>query len=436
MKKGFLSIMPMSVYFILIIILILINAPVAFALIVPSILYYYFTPGFSLNAAVSVLFNTPNSFPLLAVPLFILLGNIMNTAGISKRVFNFARVFVGHFAGGLAHANVLASVIFSGMSGAALADAAGLGIVEIKAMQEDGYDLDFSCAVTGASSVIGPIFPPSVPLVIYGVMAEVSIGRLLAGGLLPGLLIALTIIILIIFISRKRKFPKHKRATFKEFTMSFIDSMPANFTVVIILGGMLFGIVTPTECAILGVAYSLILGFLIYREIDLKTLLEGIKDSAYTVGSFMLVVAGAFLFSRIITLSGFSTRFAIHIVNLSMENPYIFLFILNILLLIIGCFMEGVAALVILVPIVLPIAEAFGISSVQLGVIMVLNLMIGLLTPPMGIGLYVLSKISKLPFKQIVRAMIPFYIPLIISLLLVTYVPFFVLYFPSIFFGS
>lgn len=426
--------MPLSVYFILIVVLLLMNAPVSYALIIPSILYYFFTPGFSLNAAVSVLFNAPNSFPLLAVPFFILLGNIMNTSGISKRVFDFAKVLVGHFPGGLAHANVLASLIFSGMSGAALADAAGLGIIEIKAMRDEGYDMGFTCAVTGASSIIGPIFPPSVPLVIYGVMAEVSIGRLLAGGMLPGLLITATLMLMVSYMSRKGNFPKSKKTNLKEFFTCLIDSFPALFTVIIILGGMIFGIVTPTECAILGVVYSIILGLFIYREITLKSLIENIKDSAYTVGSFMLVVAGAFLFSRIITLSGFSIKFTEYMIKFSFGNPYIFLLVLNILLLIVGCFMEGVAALVILVPIVLPVAKALGISTVQLGLIMVLNLMIGLLTPPMGIGLFVLSRIAKIPFKQIVRSMIPFYIPLIASLLLITYIPMIVLYIPSLLF--
>jgi len=428
--------MPLSIYFIFIIILLLINTPVAFALIIPSILYFNFTPGFSLSAACVVLFNTPNSFPLLAVPLFILLGNVMNSGGITKKVFSFSNVLVGRFSGGLAHANVLASIIFSGMSGSALADTAGLGTVEIKAMRDAGYDIGFSCAVTGASSTIGPIFPPSVPLVIYGVMAEVSIGRLLAGGVLPGLTIGVSLIIMIYFMSIKARYPRGQKAGLKECFASFLKSFPALFTVIIILGGMLFGIVTPTEAAILGVAYSIFLGFVIYREMSFKQLLGNIRESAYTVCSFMLIVAGAFLFGRIITLSGVSVMLTNFFISFSKSNPYLFLLFLNVLLLIVGCFMEGVAALIIFIPIVLPIAEALGIDFVHLGVIMVFNLMIGLLTPPMGIGLYVLSKVGHISFKQLVRAIIPFYIPLILTLILITYLPFIVLYIPNVFFGN
>ena len=428
--------MPISVYFIFIVILLLINTPVAFALIIPSILYFNFTPGFSLSAVCGVLFNAPNSFPLLAVPLFILLGNIMNIGGITKRVFKFSNVLVGRFSGGLAYSNVLASIIFSGMSGSALADTAGLGTVEIKAMRDAGYDIGFSCAVTGASSTIGPIFPPSVPLVIFGVMAEVSIGRLFLGGILPGLIIGVSLMIMIYYMSIKAKYPRGQIAGFKEIFISFLESFPALFTVIVILGGMIFGIVTPTESAILGVAYSIFLGFVIYREMSFEQLVRNIKESAHTVCSFMLIVAGAFLFSRIITLSGFSIMFAKFLISVSKDNPYLFLLFLNVLLLIVGCLMEGVAALIIFIPIILPIAEALGINLVHLGVIMVFNLMIGLLTPPMGVGLYVLCRVGHISFEQLVRAIIPFYIPLILTLILITYLPFIVTYMPSVFFGN
>jgi len=428
--------MSILVYFIFIMILLLINTPIAFALIIPSVIYFIFSPGFSLNTVSAVLFNAPNSFPLLAVPLFILLGSIMNTGGITDKIFCLCRRVVGHFSGGIAYSNVLASVIFSGMSGSALADTAGLGMVEIKAMSDNGYDLDFACAVTGASAVIGPIFPPSVPLILYGVIAQVSIGRLLAGGMLPGLLIAVILVITIYYMSIKAKYPKEQRASLKEIFLSFLESFPALFTIVIILSGILFGIVTPTEAAILGVMYSLFLVFVVYREMKFEHLIKNIRESAYTVCSFMLVVAGAFLFSRIITLEGISTMLSNYFISVSQNSPYLFLLMINVLLLIVGCFMEGAAALIIFTPILLPVAIELGINPVHLGVIIVFNLMIGLFTPPMGIGLYVLTRIAHIPFKKVCRAMFPFYVSLIFTLILVTYLPFIVLYLPNLFFSD
>lgn len=427
--------MSINAYFIFIIILMLMNIPVAFVLLIPSVFYFILSPNLTLISACGRLVNTPNSFPLLAVPFFILLGNIMNTGGITERIFRFAKNLVGHFPGGLGHANVLASIIFSGMSGTALADIGGLGEIELKAMRDAGYDDEFSCAITAASSIIGPIFPPSVPLVIYGVIAEISIGKLLAGGVLPGLLIGVFLMIIVYYISVKKKYPVENRATIKEIIKSFLDSFPALFTVVIILGSMFSGIATPTEAAILGVAYAIFLGFVIYKEMNLKDLFNNLRISVYRVSSVMLIVAGAFLFSRIITLENVPQTLTHFFIKIAGNSPFYFLIALNIVLLIIGCLLEGVAALIIIVPIVLPISKSLGIDSVHLGVVMVLNLMIGLLTPPMGLGLYLLSQIASVPFKRLIKAIMPFYIPLLFALLLITFFPQLVLYVPKIMFG-
>lgn len=423
--------MSITLYFIFIIILLLMSSPIALALIIPSIFYFILNDGVSLSTACARIINAPNSFPILAVPFFILMGNIMNSGGITKRIFNFARSIMGHYPGGLAHANVLASMLFSGMSGAAMADAAGLGMVEIEAMTKEGYDLDFSCAVTVASSTIGPIFPPSVPLVMYGVAAQVSIGKLLIGGVIPGFLIAVTLMIMIYYMSRTANFPISKRSSIKEILNATKESFLANFTIVILLAGIIWGVTTPTEAAVIATVYSLFLSSVIYGELTIKTLIKNLQDSVRTIGSVMLIVAGAMLFAWIITVE--KIPFIVSNVFLSLsDNPYVFLFLINILLLIVGCFITPIAAIIILVPIILPTVKLLGIDLVHFGLVMVLNLMIGLSTPPMGLVLFVIVDIAQISFKRLVRAMVPFYIPLLIVLLLITYIPFLVTYLPKL----
>jgi tripartite ATP-independent transporter DctM subunit len=375
-----------------------------------------------------------DSFPLMAVPFFILAGAIMNSGGITERLFSFANRVVGHITGGLGHANILASIIFSGMSGTAIADAGGLGAVELKAMKDAGYDEDFSLAVTGGSSIIGPIIPPSVPAVVFGVIAGVSIGRLFIAGVVPGLIMGLAMGILVYFQSKNKNYPKQKRATLKELWASLKESFFPLLTPVVIIGGILVGIFTPTEAAIIAVIYSLILG-IAYREITLKDMPRFLRETANTTIAVMFIVAAASVFGWILASEQIPQKLSQFFIT-AFPNKYVALLVINIFLLIAGTFMETIAALTILTPVLMPVILNLGIDPVHFGIIMILNLMIGLLTPPVGMVLYVLSGVSSVPFEKISRAVMPYLIVLIITLLIFTYVPQLVLFLPNLIFGA
>jgi tripartite ATP-independent transporter DctM subunit len=363
-----------------------------------------------------------DSFPLLAVPFFILAGNLMNAAGITNRIFDFAKAVVGWMRGGLGHVNIGASVIFAGMSGAAVADAGGLGTIEIKAMRDAGYEPDFAVGVTAASSTIGPIIPPSLPMVIYGVMANTSIGQLFAAGFIPGLLMAVSLMAMVAWYSHRRHYPRDAFFSLWRLIVTFKDAFLSLMTPVIIVGGIVFGVFTPTEAAIAAVAYALVLGAVIYRTLGLKRFVQVSMETIETTAIIMLIVAAASIFAWILTSHRATEQFAALILGVT-ENRVAILLLLNLILVIVGCFMETIAAITILVPVLLPIAVKIGVDPVHFGVIMVLNLMIGLLTPPVGMVLYVLSRVSKVPFEDCVAATMPFLVPLVVVLVLITFVP-------------
>jgi tripartite ATP-independent transporter DctM subunit len=413
------------------ILLLIFKVPVAFSLFSSSILYMIMN-DIPVQMAAQRLTIGVDSFPLLAVPFFILAGTIMNSAGITKRIFSFADHIVGHFTGGMGHANVLASVIFSGMSGAAIADAGGLGAIELKAMKEAGYDEDFSLAITGASSVIGPIIPPSIPAVIYAVSGGVSIGRLFAAGFIPGLIMALVLSVMIYFVCKKKNYPKRKRATLPEIWASIKDAFFALLSPVIIMGGIIGGIFTPTEAAIVAVFYSIAVGFY-YKSLSLREIPGLVMEALDVTVSVLFIVASASLFGLILTISQIPQTLAVSFTQL-FPNMYVAFFMINIFLLFVGFFMEPTAALMILVPVLLPIITALHIDPVHFGIIMILNLMIGLLTPPVGMILYVLSSISSVPFERIARVTVPYVITLFCVLLFLTYFPQVVLFLPNLIF--
>jgi tripartite ATP-independent transporter DctM subunit len=372
----------------------------------------------------------PDSFTLLAIPGFILAGAIMNTGGITERIFDFANKCVGHIQGGLGHANVFASIIFSGMSGTAVADAAGLGKVELKAMKKSNYDEDFSLAITGASSIIGPIIPPSVPAVVFGVASGVSIGKLFAAGIIPGLIMGICMSILIYFYSKKRGYPKERRASLIELGSSFKHAFFALMTPVVIIGGIMAGVVTPTEAAIIAVIYSLILA-MAYKSIKLKDIPSFLKETADTTITVMFIVASASLFGWVLAseqMPQVLTNFFLEYIS----NKYALLFVLMLILLIVGCFMETIAAITILTPIFIPVVMQYGIDPVHFGILMILNLMIGLLTPPVGMVLFVLSSISAMPFEKIAKAVVPYLLLLVAILFFLTYVPSIVTFLPDL----
>ena len=363
-----------------------------------------------------------NSFPLVAAPFFIFMAGVMNFSGVTTRIFQFAGVLVGWLPGGLAHANIVASVIFAGMSGSAVADAGGLGTLEIKAMRDAGYQVPFAAAVTAASSTIGPILPPSLPMVIYGVIAETSIGGLFLGAVVPGLLMALALMVRVYLVAEKEQIPRHPFPGFIEMWRSFKEAFWALLTPVILLWGILSGVFTPTEAAVVAAAYALVVGGLVYRDFTLEELPRVITDTVHTTGVVMALVMTAVLMAWTLSAARVPQTIGFYLASLA-ESPLTFLLITNLLLLLVGLFMEAIAAMLILVPILVPAAMTVGIDPLQFGVIFVLNLMIGTITPPVGIVLFVTAKIAEISFEEVAKATLPFLLPLIIVLLLITFFP-------------
>ncbi|MBA7498431.1 Sialic acid TRAP transporter large permease protein SiaM [subsurface metagenome] len=416
--------------------LFLIGMPVAFGMGIGAVILMIISQGsldINFGIVAQRLLYGANSFILLSIPLFLLAGNLMNTGGITQRIFKFANVMVGHLRGGLGHVNIVASIIFAGMTGTAVSDAAGLGTVEIKAMTDAGYDKEFSCAITGASSTIGPIIPPSVPLVIYGILASVSIGRLLVAGIIPGLLIGGALMIMVSVYAVKRNYPQEKRASYKEFFIAFKEALLPCMTPVIIVGGIVSGIFTPTEAAGVACLYAFILGFVIYREISWLDLWKIIQKTARDTAIITFIISCASLYGWVLIRSRIPIILMEQITSLS-TNPLIILLMLNCALLVVGCFMETIAALNILVPVLTPLILTVGIDPLHFGLIMVFNLMIGLITPPFGMVLFVLNKVSGVPVEKIVKATLPFLIPLLAVLLSMTFFPGLVTYLPNFMF--
>lgn len=411
--------------------MLVLGVPIAISLAGSCLMYVYLSGQVPDLIVAHRMINGVDSFPLLAIPFFILAGNLMNNAGITTRIFDFAKALMGWMRGGLGHVNVGASIVFSGMSGAAVADAGGLGTIEIKAMCDAGYDQEFAVGITAASSTIGPIIPPSLPMVIYGVMASVSVGQLFVAGLVPGLLMGAVLMIMITLLSRRRGYQRDAAFSLRVLGVTFASAFLSLLTPVIIVGGIITGVFTPTEAAIAAVVYALFLGVVVYRTLTWRRLLKVSMETIETTAIILLIVAGASIFAWILT----SNQVTQHVVTLMepfADNPIAVLLIINLVLIVVGCFMETIAAITILVPVLLPVAVASGVDPVHFGVIMVLNLMIGLLTPPVGMVLYVLSRVSHISFEKCMRGTLPFLVPLLIALLLVTFIPAISLWLPTL----
>jgi tripartite ATP-independent transporter DctM subunit len=409
----------------------IIGVPVGIALAGSSMLWVLLSGKVPDFVVIHRMVNGVDSFPLLAIPFFILAGNLMNSAGITSRIFTFATACIGWMRGGLGHVNIIASVLFAGMSGAAVADAGGLGTIEIKAMRDAGYDDDFAVAVTAASSTIGPIIPPSLPMVVYGVMASASVGQLFAAGFIPGLLMAVSLMLLVAWYAKKRNYPRDARFNIRLMGKSFKRAFLSLLTPVIIIGGILTGAFTPTEAAISACVYALILGIIVYRTLTWRRLLVVSMDTIETTAIICFIVAAASIFAWILTSNRVTEHFTALLLDVT-QNPILLLILLNLILFIVGCFMETVAAITILVPVLLPIAEGIGIDPVHFGVIMVLNLMIGLLTPPVGMVLYVLARVAGISFERCTAATLPFLFPLVFVLILITFIPGFSMWLPTL----
>lgn len=399
----------------------IIGMPLAFSLGISTTIAIVATMDVPLSIIVERMIDGVDDFLLLAVPLFIFAAGIMNRAGITDRIFSFARSLVGSFPGALGHSNVLASIVFAGISGSAVADNASLGKIEIKAMEDQGYPKTFAAAVTCASSTIGPIFPPSIPMVIFGGIAGVSVGKLFLGGVIPGLLIAVALMVMIFYYSIRRNYPRDEKFSFHKVRKEFMASFFPILTPVIIVGGIVLGIFTPTEAAAFTVVYAFILGFFVYRELKLSMIPEIALETIVTSAVVMLIISSASAFSWVLTmeqLGNILVQWAA-----SAASPLLFLLIINVILLILGMVMETTAVLIIMTPFFVPVAQALGIDMIHFGVMMVLNLMIGLSTPPFGLGLFTVSEVSKISLEDVIKGIIPFIPVLIIVLLLVTLFP-------------
>jgi tripartite ATP-independent transporter DctM subunit len=413
------------------IVILLAGVPVFIALAGSSLLYTHFIAGIPDFVILHRMAGGIDSFPLLAVPFFILAGNLMNSAGITTRIFLFASALAGWMRGGLAHVNIVGSVIFAGMSGTAIADAAGLGTIEIKAMRDHGYSKEFAVGVTAASSTLGPIFPPSLPFVIYGMMANVSIGALFLGGVVPGVVMTVLMMIYVTYRARRDKMGRDQVFNWAVLGISFIAALPALLTPALIIGGMSFGWFTPTEAAIAACTWALILGVFLYRSMSWKQFYKVTLDTVETTASVLLIVAAASLFGWVLTTTRMTEYAAETLLSIT-NNRYLILLLVNILLLVVGCFLETVAAISILVPILMPIILKVGIDPIHFGVVMTLNLMIGLLTPPVGMVLFVLARISRLSFDATTRAVMPWLVPLLVALAIITVFPEITLWLPRL----
>ncbi len=450
--------------------------PVAIAMAGSALIYIWWTGGLPAFVVIHRMVSGIDSFPLLAVPFFILAGNLMNNAGITNRIYNYALALVGWMKGGLGHVNVVGSVIFAGMSGTAIADAAGLGTIEIKAMKDHGYSTEFAVGVTAASATLGPIIPPSLPFVIYGMMANVSVGSLFLAGILPGALMAILMMFTVAYYAHKNGWGADVKFSWSQVLKALSETlvviawpvvlwllivkadMPAQITVfgglivlfamdklfkfqaalpimtpVLLIGGMTTGIFTPTEGAIAACLWAMVLGFAWYRTLNWKMFVKVCLDTVETTSTVLFIVAAASIFGWMLTATGVTAAISEWVLGFT-QNPYVFLLLANLLMLFVGCFLEPTAAITILVPILVPICQKLGIDLIHFGLVMVLNLMIGLLHPPMGMVLFVLARVAKLSVERTTIAILPWLVPLLGSLVIITYFPKLVLWLPKMFY--
>lgn len=419
------------ILFITFFLLLFLGFPIAFALGLSTLAYLLFA-DIPLTVVPLKMYAGIDVFVLLSIPGFILAGNLMNSCGMTDRIIRFCNNLLGHIRGGLGLANIGASMIFSGISGTAVADTASIGSVMIPAMKKEGYEPDFSCAVTASSSTIGPIIPPSLPMIIAGSLTGLSIGKLFLAGALPGLLLAIGFLATSYFISVKRSHPKRERASLKQVGKGFVDAFWALMMTFLILFGIVGGVFTPTEASVVAVLYALFVGFFFYRSLKVRDVRKILIDSAGTTASLMVLVGFANLFGWILVSEQIPHQLADSLLTLT-SNKIVLLILINLLLLFVGSFMETIASLLILYPILLKVAVAAGIDPIQFSVIAVLNLIIGLNTPPVGVCLFVASGIGKVPIEKIAKAGLPFLLVSLLVLALVTYVPQVSLFLPGLF---
>jgi len=396
--------------------------PVVLAIGIPCVVYLLGN-GLPLDLIAQRTLYALDSFPLVAVPVFLFVGSLMNAAGISKHIYRFADTAVSRLPGGLAQVNIFGSLVFAGMSGSALADIGGIGRIEIDAMRAKGFKAGFASAVTSSSAIVGPIFPPSIPLIIYGTVTGVSVIQLLLGGILPGLLCVAMLMLMTGWLAVRRGYPRAARwPTGAELWRDFKPAAPAIAAPVILIAGMLAGFFTPTEIAAVTVAYAMAISALFYRELTWQGVLDAAHETLQALAGILLIVAVAAMFGWILSVEGVPQQLTQAMLKIS-SNPYVLLLLVNVLLIVVGMFLDSTTAILVIAPILAKPLVAAGVDPVHLGMVVVFNLMIGLLTPPMGLALFLVADIAKVSMKEVLREMVPYYVPLLVTLGLITYVP-------------
>jgi len=410
--------------------LMILGIPISFSMIISTSAYLLFT-GDVLTMIPQRMMAGSSNFTTLAIPFFMLAAQVTNVGGITDRIYDFSKAFLGHIRGSLGHVNVMASIIFAGKSGSGAADVAGLGPIEMEAQRKAGFDDDFNVGVTLSSATMAPVTPPSIPLVLYGSLAGVSVGALFMGGIIPGLMMGASLFVMVYIYAKKRNYPIYPKATWKQRWIATKKSFWALLTPAIIFFGIVIGFVTPTEAAALTIVYSMILILFVYREFNLKGFMDVVLDTVETIGTVILLMAAAGLLGWTITRAQLPQTFAVKLMSIT-SSPLGFLLIMNFFLLFMGLFLEGLAILVILVPIIMPMLPIVGVDPVHFGVVMVMNVTIGAITPPVGTYLFIMAKVADMPLEKVIKGTLPWTIPLIIVLFLVTIFPIFIMILPRL----
>lgn len=413
-----------------------IRMPISFSMMVAPIVYFLVANPNRLNSLYTVITgNMIAGFTMLAAPLFVFMANVLNESEITDKMFNFCNGLLGRMKGGTAQVNVLISLIFSGMTGSAIADASGIGLMEIQQMKKEGYDAEFSCAITAASATIGPIFPPSIPMVIYGMLSGASVGKLFMGGMVPGVLLAVLLMVYVFFISHKRNYPSGVIMSLGQFLRATLIALPALLTVILLLWGIYGGVCTPTEAGALASAYALLIGFLVYRSLGWEKLKVILVKTASNTATLALLCGSAYLFSYVVALEKIPATVASFVTGIC-PNKYIFLLVVNIVFLLLGCVLDVSTIQLVFVPMVLPLVKAFGIDLVHFGVVICLNMMIGLSTPPFGMLLFIVSGLGKTKIAGVIKEILPMVIIMIALLFLCTYCEPIVMFLPNLMHGA
>jgi C4-dicarboxylate transporter, DctM subunit len=427
---NFLS--PFSICIVAITVLALFGLPIGYSMIAGSLIYLFLVGQDPGTVAEQLLNGMYQSWILLAIPLFILAAEVMNTGSMTDRLLRFCDAMVGRFRGGLAQVNVVQSIVFAGMSGSAIADAAGSGRMMQNMMTRDGkYTPSFSAALTAASSVIAPIIPPSIPLVLYALVSDASIGFLFIAGIVPGLLLGFSQMIVVAILARRRSFPKEQPVDPRKIPLITLRAFPALMMPVVLLGGMRGGVMTPTEASAVAALYAILISAVLYRSLTLKQTYDAFLVSARSTASIGMLIAGGLVFNYVVTIENIPETVRVVLERFEL-TPAMFLLLVNIILLILGCVLEGTAILLIVVPVFIPTAQALHIDMVHFGVVVVLNIMLGLVTPPYGLLLFIMSNVAEVPLRDIVRDVLPFLFGMIAVLFLITFVPETVLWLPRL----